>query len=223
MVVSRRLPSWISSSSRRLRTCLQIPSPSKLIVSGEAVNILARGSILWATRRYPRHADNGTDFWLSSTVKVSCCLLSLDLMVLYGQLFANRVRRGCCFCRCGARFAERFCDRDVVGTFRRRLGNPCFSFVDLALQLSNIDCLKFPHAFIGEPLHLISLKHLRKAVECFFAEIAQLPDGTYYVSLTATTIDEEEPQLLNMEIEHRRGITIDEVLAVIRSGLTGPT
>jgi hypothetical protein len=32
----------------------------------------------------------------------------------------------------------------------------------------------------------------RKAVEYFFAEIAQLPDGTYYVSLTATSIDDEE-------------------------------
>ena len=62
---------------------------------------------------------------------------------------------------------------------------------------------------------------VRKAVECFFAEIAQLPDGTYYVSLTATTIDDEEPQLLNMEIETRRGASLDEVLAVIRNGLTG--
>jgi len=60
-----------------------------------------------------------------------------------------------------------------------------------------------------------------KAVESFFAEIAQLPDGTYYVSLTATTIDDEEPQLLNMEIDSRRGVSLDEVLAVIRSGLTG--
>jgi len=64
---------------------------------------------------------------------------------------------------------------------------------------------------------------VRKAVESFFAEIAQLPDGTYYVSLTATTIDEEEPQLLNMEIDSRRGVTIDEVLTVIKNGLTGST
>ena len=63
----------------------------------------------------------------------------------------------------------------------------------------------------------------RKAVEYFFAEIAQLPDGTYYVSLTATTIDDEEPQLLNQEIDSRRGVTLDEVLAVIKSGLTGST
>jgi hypothetical protein len=42
---------------------------------------------------------------------------------------------------------------------------------------------------------------VRRAVEYFFAEIAQLPDGSYYVSLTATTIDDEEPQLLNQEID----------------------
>jgi hypothetical protein len=64
---------------------------------------------------------------------------------------------------------------------------------------------------------------VRKAVEYFFAEIAQLPDGSYYVSLTATTIDDEEPQLLNQEIDSRRGVSLDEVLAVIRSGLTGST
>jgi hypothetical protein len=64
---------------------------------------------------------------------------------------------------------------------------------------------------------------VRKAIEYFFAEIAQLPDGSYYVSLTATTIDEEEPQLLNQEIESRRGVSLDEVLAVIKSGLTGST
>jgi hypothetical protein len=62
---------------------------------------------------------------------------------------------------------------------------------------------------------------IRKAIECFFAEIAQLPDGTYYVSLTATTVDDEEPQLLTQEIDSRRGVTIDEVLAVIKNGLTG--
>jgi hypothetical protein len=62
---------------------------------------------------------------------------------------------------------------------------------------------------------------VRKAVESFFAEIAQLPDGTYYVSLTATTVDDEEPQFINQEIETRRGVSLDEVLAVIKNGLTG--
>ena len=64
---------------------------------------------------------------------------------------------------------------------------------------------------------------VRKAVEYFFAEIAQLPDGTYYVSLTATSVDEEEPQLLNQEIDTRRGVSLDEVLAVIKNGLTSST
>jgi hypothetical protein len=62
---------------------------------------------------------------------------------------------------------------------------------------------------------------VRKAVEYFFAEIAQLPDGSYYVSLTATTIDDEEPQLLNQEIDSRRGVSLDEMLTVIKNGLTG--
>ena len=46
----------------------------------------------------------------------------------------------------------------------------------------------------------------RKAVVSFFAEIAQLPDGTYYVSLTGTSVDDEEPQLLNQEIDSRMSI-----------------
>jgi hypothetical protein len=62
---------------------------------------------------------------------------------------------------------------------------------------------------------------VRKAAEYFFAEIAQLPDGTYYVSLTATSVDDEEPGPLNQEIDSRRGVPLDEVLALIKSGLTG--
>ena len=64
---------------------------------------------------------------------------------------------------------------------------------------------------------------VRKAIESFIAEIAQIPDGTYYVSLTATTVDDEEPQLLTQEIDSRRGVSLDEVLAVIKNGLTGST
>jgi len=64
---------------------------------------------------------------------------------------------------------------------------------------------------------------VRRAVEYFFAEIAQLPDGSYYVSLTATSVDDEEPGLLNQEIDTRRGVSLDEVLAVIKSGLSGST
>jgi hypothetical protein len=60
-----------------------------------------------------------------------------------------------------------------------------------------------------------------RIAEYFFAEIAQLPNGTYYVSLTGTSVDDEEPQLLNQEIDSRRGVSLDEMLAVIKSGLTG--
>ncbi len=60
----------------------------------------------------------------------------------------------------------------------------------------------------------------RKAVESYSAEIAQLLDGTYFVSLTATVIDEDEPQLLNQEIDCRNGISLDEVLAIIKDGLS---
>jgi hypothetical protein len=62
---------------------------------------------------------------------------------------------------------------------------------------------------------------VRKVVVSYLADIAQHPDGTYYVSLTATTIDDEEPQLLSMEIDSRRGVSLDEVLAVIKDGLMG--
>jgi hypothetical protein len=64
---------------------------------------------------------------------------------------------------------------------------------------------------------------IRKAIVSYLAEIAQLPDSTYYVSLTATTVDDEEPQLLNQEIDTRRGVSLDEVLAVIKNGLTSST
>jgi hypothetical protein len=64
---------------------------------------------------------------------------------------------------------------------------------------------------------------IRKAIVSFIAEIAQLPDGTYYVSLTATAVDDEEPQLLAQEIDTRRGASLDEVLAVIKNGLTSST
>jgi hypothetical protein len=49
----------------------------------------------------------------------------------------------------------------------------------------------------------------RKAVESFL-----------YVSLTAATIDDEEPQLLNQEIDRRNGVSLEEVPAVITDGLT---
>jgi hypothetical protein len=64
---------------------------------------------------------------------------------------------------------------------------------------------------------------VRKAIVSYLAEIAQLADGTYYVSLTATSVDDEEPQLINQEVDSRRGVTLDEVLALIKEGVSGST
>jgi hypothetical protein len=54
-------------------------------------------------------------------------------------------------------------------------------------------------------------------VEFFRIELAPLDDGSIHVSLTATTVDEEEPQLLDQEITCDRVATIDDVLALIRA------
>ena len=70
---------------------------------------------------------------------------------------------------------------------------------------------------------MVDTASIRKAVEFYTIELAQLADGTFHVSLTATTVDDEEPQLLNQEIDSRRGVSLDEVLAMIKTGLTDST
>jgi hypothetical protein len=62
-------------------------------------------------------------------------------------------------------------------------------------------------------------RSIRKAVESFTIELAQLADGGFHVSLTATTVDEEEPQLLSQEIASERVATLDDALAVIKNGV----
>jgi hypothetical protein len=59
----------------------------------------------------------------------------------------------------------------------------------------------------------------RKAVESYTVELAQLADGAFHVSLTATTVDEEEPQLLLQEIARERVTSLDDALAVIKNGV----
>jgi hypothetical protein len=56
-----------------------------------------------------------------------------------------------------------------------------------------------------------------RAVEFFRVELATLDDGSINVSLTATTIDEDEPQLLDQEVACDRVATIDDVLSLIRA------
>lgn len=58
-----------------------------------------------------------------------------------------------------------------------------------------------------------------KAVEFVTIQLAQLSDGMIAVSLTATTVDEEEPQLLNQEIVNERVQSIDDALALIRTSV----
>jgi len=60
----------------------------------------------------------------------------------------------------------------------------------------------------------------RKAVWFYNLELAQLADGSYHVSLTGTTVDEEEPQLLCQELFDGRVASIDDALAVVRQALT---
>jgi hypothetical protein len=59
----------------------------------------------------------------------------------------------------------------------------------------------------------------RKAVEFYTIELAQLADGGFHVSLMATSVDEEEPQLLSQEIASERVATLDDALAVIRDSV----
>jgi hypothetical protein len=68
---------------------------------------------------------------------------------------------------------------------------------------------------------MVDTASTRKAVEFYSIELAQLADGTIHVSLTATTVDEEEPQLLCQEIVSERVVSIDDALAVIKEGVTG--
>ena len=61
----------------------------------------------------------------------------------------------------------------------------------------------------------------RKAVEFYSIELAILDGGGILVAITATTVDEEEPQLLCQEIASERVVSIDDALAVIKQGVTG--
>ena len=62
-----------------------------------------------------------------------------------------------------------------------------------------------------------------KSVEFFNIELAPLADGGVYVLMTATTVDDQEPQLLTQEIVRDTVATIDAALAVIKKNLTSPT
>jgi hypothetical protein len=56
-----------------------------------------------------------------------------------------------------------------------------------------------------------------RGAEFFRIELAPLIDGKVLVSLTATTVDDEEPQLLDQEIACDRVASIDDIIALIRT------
>ena len=56
-----------------------------------------------------------------------------------------------------------------------------------------------------------------RAAEFFRIELAPLSDGRIHVSLTATTVDDKEPELLDQEIARDHIETIDELVALIRT------
>jgi hypothetical protein len=53
----------------------------------------------------------------------------------------------------------------------------------------------------------------RKVVWFYNLELALLADGGYQLSIDATTVDEEEPQLLNQQLLDERVVSIDEALS----------
>ena len=52
-------------------------------------------------------------------------------------------------------------------------------------------------------------------VEFLTIALAALADGTIHVSATATTVDDQEPQLLSQEITAGRVETVNEALVLI--------
>jgi hypothetical protein len=59
--------------------------------------------------------------------------------------------------------------------------------------------------------------HPTPAIEFVTIQLAPHADGKILVWLTATTVDEDEPQLLDQEIAFERVATLDELVALIRA------
>ena len=60
---------------------------------------------------------------------------------------------------------------------------------------------------------------VRLAIEFYVIQLAHLADGDMSVSITATSMDDEEPQLLNQELVSERVATLDDALALIKTGI----
>ena len=55
-----------------------------------------------------------------------------------------------------------------------------------------------------------------RSVEFYNIELAPLADGRVYVSMLATTVDDQEPHFLTQEIARDTVAKIEDALAVIR-------
>jgi len=62
---------------------------------------------------------------------------------------------------------------------------------------------------------------VRKVVEYYTIELAQLSEGGFGVSMIATTVDDEEPQLLSQELANARVDSLDDALSLVRDGVLG--
>jgi hypothetical protein len=60
----------------------------------------------------------------------------------------------------------------------------------------------------------------RRLVEFYTIQLAHLADGMIHVALTATTVDDTEPQLLSQELVSERVVSIDDALTVIKKRLS---
>ena len=58
-----------------------------------------------------------------------------------------------------------------------------------------------------------------RSIEFYNIELAPLADGRVYVAMLATTVDDQEPQLLTQEIASGTVATIEDALAVIRQAI----
>ena len=60
---------------------------------------------------------------------------------------------------------------------------------------------------------------VQKSAEFYTVELSHLADGDISVFMTATTVDDEEPQLLNQELVSERVPSLDDALALIKTGV----
>ena len=83
--------------------------------------------------------------------------------------------------------------------------------------LSQVESSRNPF-FASRPQRVAWLNKWRRML-FYNIELAPLADGRVYVAMLATTVDDEEPQLLTQEIASDTVATIEDALAVIRQAI----